>query len=164
MGQYDFKKDLEISKLNEKNITSIYIDLGLMDYFQMAPDGYHPSYDAIFYKGDKSETVELKEDFKHKKTGNLFIETHRQYRDGKRSPSDLTLTTSDKHIFTIHFRDTIKIYEINTLTLAKICIYYKNILKEAATSGENQEFQSVGYLLPFKDYQQYFKYIYEYSN
>lgn len=162
MGQYNFKKDLALAEKNQAMVANKYKELGLIDRFEMSPAKLFPEYDATFFKGERKKTVECKEDFKHKETGNLFIETHRKFPDESTEPSDLGLTQADTHIFTIHFKDnTVGIYEITTKRLKKILNNNPELPERGTT--DNPAFSSKGKLLPFADFKEQFTHIYTYN-
>lgn len=99
MGNYDFKKDLKVAQKTELEIAQI-IHEGLGVDIDDIEIGKTKDYDILFpYKG-RNYTIEIKEDFMCKTTGNVCVEY-----ESRGKPSGINTTKSDMYFYKIHQPD-----------------------------------------------------------
>lgn len=114
MGHYNFEKDLSVAQKTEKEIGHlIHERLGESVSIEY---GKTKDYDIKFMHDGKEYTVEIKEDFMCKKTGNVCVEYESRGR-----PSGIDSTKAMMYFYKIHEPDgSVNIYGIKTDALKEM--------------------------------------------
>ncbi len=119
MGNYDFEKDLSVAKKTEKEIGKL-IRERLGDDVEIE-FGKTKDFDIRFTHEGKVYTVEIKEDFMCKKTGNVCVEYESRGR-----PSGINTTKAMMYFYKIHEPNgSINVYGARTDTLKQMIADHK---------------------------------------
>lgn len=118
MGNYDFSKDLKVAQKTEKEIAAL-IERCLGKDEVLIRFGTNKDYDIMFAYNDKAYTVEIKEDFMCKQTGNVCVEY-----ESRGKPSGINATKAMMYFYKIHEPNgEVNVYICLTDTL-------RNLIKE----------------------------------
>ena len=110
MGNYDFKRDLAVAKNTEKRVAEILENNYNYEILETNDDN---KYDLLLKDNyDKEFTVEIKEDFMCKHTGNVALEFKSR---GKLS--GINVSESDYYIYAIHRKDDVEYWSFETSAL-----------------------------------------------
>lgn len=117
---YDFKKDLPIAKVTEQQIADFLVETQKMVFIGTSdtiPNVKRSDFDICMkFESGKQVTIEIKEDFSCKKTGNIGVE----YESWGRK-SGIEISNADFYLYKIHMpNQKIGVYIIPTKKLKEM--------------------------------------------
>lgn len=114
MPHYDFDKDFPIARKTEKQIAKFLVEKLSMEFVDECNNA---DYDIRMKMSDgKIFTIEIKEDFSCKRTGNVGVEFSSWGRD-----SGIAISKADLYMYKVHQPNgKIGLYAINTKKLKKM--------------------------------------------
>lgn len=113
MGNYDFKRDLAVAKNTEKRVALI-----LEHKFEYKVTEYNKDnkYDLVVEtKNEDTVTIEVKEDFMCKFTGNVALEF-----ECRGKLSGINVSEADYYIYVIHTKSGIEYWSLKIKTLKEM--------------------------------------------
>ena len=114
-GKFNFQQDLAVAQVTQQRIAEKLLEL-LQDSDLLSSDNNNNSYDIAVERRGTIITFELKEDFKSRETGNIFIEY-----SCNRKPSGIRTTKANFYILTVAPKDgTFEDYIIPTKVLKQM--------------------------------------------
>lgn len=128
-----FALDLAQGKAAEKRVADKMLAAGLYDEVNFVK-GKFSEYDAVGRKGNKEETLEMKNDMKSALTGNFFME----FWCGDK-PSGIDTTKADYYVVTTH--KPMQFWKLPVPALTKIAKTCKIV-----SGGDDKK--AKGYLIP----------------
>ena len=140
MGNYNFAKDLKIEESTKKEVIDFLTNFD----FKLVKDNDDYRYDLKMSDGENEYTIEIKEDFMCKDTGNVAVE---YYCRGK--PSGIGRTEADIYFYKIHYDDDILYILTSTNKLKTAIENYKYV--RTVTGGDKGSGTKM-YLFKLDDY------------
>jgi hypothetical protein len=128
MGNYNFKKDLAKANKTEKEI-AVFLEKNSDTQVIEFNNDYRYDLKIINPKGEV-KTIEIKEDFYCKKSGNIAVEYY-----GKNKLSGISVSEADIWIYKVHLKDKIELLFIKPIDLKKI-INEKKYFKDLKNVGD----------------------------
>jgi hypothetical protein len=143
MPNYDYDKDILIARDTEKEISELLEkqDCTILKF------NHDNRYDLLIERKGKKYTVEIKEDFTCKYTGNVGVEY-----ECRGKPSGISVSKADFYVYKLHTYKGIQIYMLKTNILKKMIkdkVYYRIV------NGGDRGSNSMNYLF---DYGTFIKY------
>jgi len=92
MANYDFHEDLDVAAQTERDIATLLESIG----WTTVEFNNDNKYDLKVFDGTEESTIEIKEDFMARKTGNIAVEY-----ECRGKPSGIKTTVADKWIYKI---------------------------------------------------------------
>lgn len=149
MGHYNYHKDKKIAENTEKEVANILEELFDIEVVEYNND-YR--YDIRVKRGDIEYTIEIKEDFMCKDTGNIAVEFF-----CRGEPSGISTTEANFYIYKVHNNKFIHYLMIPTKQL-KIAI--ENNMHHREVSGGDKGSNTKNYLFDFDTFWMISKQIY----
>lgn len=115
LGYYNFSADLKISKEVEREIAKALSEKYDVEIIGELNDTATWDFQMRFNKDNKIVSVEVKQDFKAKDTGNIVVEY-----ECRGKPSGISSTKSDYYLYRVHQSDGIRHYLMETSKLKEI--------------------------------------------
>lgn len=150
MPNYDFKKDLPIANKTEKQISQ-YLESKNIHTLEFCNNS---DYDIkVLLPSEKEVTIEIKEDFTCKRTGNVGVEYESWGRD-----SGIKVSKADFYLYKVHEPSgMIGLYLIHTKRLKDMC--FKENLWFREVCGGDPGSNSYNYLFKLSVIKENFKFI-----
>jgi hypothetical protein len=142
MGNYDFKRDLAVAKNTEKRVALI-----LEHKFGYKVTEYNKDnkYDlAVETKNEDLVTIEVKEDFMCKLTGNVALEF-----ECRGKLSGINVSEADYYIYVIHRKTGIEYWSLKIKTLKEMI---KNKEYFRIVNGGDKGSNTMNYLFKYKTF------------
>lgn len=123
MPHYNFQLDLPVAQQTEREVAEKleeYYGWRLIQFWETG------DFDLLMKKGDKTLTIEVKEDFTCEKTGNICLEF-----ECRGKPSGIRATNALCYIYKIHTKNGIKYRGITTKELKNMVLnhdYFKIVV------------------------------------
>ncbi len=147
MGNYNFEQDLKVAQKTEQEIGRL-IEKWLGEENVLVEFGKTKAYDIRFAYEDKVYTVEIKEDFMCKKTGNVCVEY-----ESRGKPSGINATKAQLYFYKIHEPDgSVNVYGAKTNTIRQMI---KDSLYTRTVSGGDAGSNTKSYLFPLKVFKEH---------
>lgn len=149
MPHYNFRKDFKVARKTERQIADYLVTKG----YEFIDECDNADYD-IRMKTDLGNiiTIEIKEDFTCRKTGNIGLEYHCR---GK--PSGISVSKADIYLYKVHEPNGEKnMYAIKTSNLKKMI---ENELYHRIVNGGDPGSNSMNYLFRLNVIKENFKFI-----
>ena len=150
MPNYDFRKDLPIAQKTEKQV-AVFLEKRFSG-LKFVRDCDNSDYDLEFDLQGSSLTVEVKEDFTCKKTGNVGVEFSCRGKD-----SGIRVSKAHYYLYKVHRPDgDVSVYWIKTKDL-KTMVQEEKYFR--IVSGGDPGSNSMCYLFKLNEIERNFKYL-----